>query len=257
MANPDERLKLEIALIEKNHFLTIKQLAQEVNASEMSIRRDLSKLEKMNMVKLVYGGVTPAKNSSGDDVKYSLESEQNKNTELKRSIVQRAIQFLEPNDVVFLDSGTTIQMFAEQIPKGTPYTIITSSFNTLEIIIKLPECTVISSGGVFSRKPLVFYDLESANFIRKYRANKAFIGATGYELELGLTCGYLEDAPLKQAMIGSSKYRILLADSTKFGKVSTCMFAKISDFSVVITDSGIPEEYAKQIRANNVELIIV
>ncbi len=223
----------------------------------MTIRRDLSKLEKMNSVKLVYGGVTPAKNSSRDELKYSLESEQNKNTELKRMITERALQFLEPNDVIFLDSGTTIQMLAEQIPPGTPYTIITASFNTLEVIAKLPDCTVISTGGVFARKPLVFYDLEAANFIRKYRANKAFIGATGYELELGLTCGYVEDAPLKQAMIESSKYRILLVDSTKFGKVSTCMFAKISDFSVVITDKGIPQEYAKQIRDYHVELIIV
>lgn len=257
MANCNERLKLELDLIEKKYFLTVKQLAHEVNASQMTIRRDLYKLEKMNAVKIVHGGVTFIEHSLVNDLKYSLESEQNKNTELKKAIAQRAIQLLEPNDVIFLDSGTTIQMLAEQIPTGIPYTIITSSFNTLEVVVKLPECTIISTGGVFSRKPLVFYDIESANYIRKFRANKAFIGTTGYELELGLTCGYFEDAPLKRAMIESSKYKVLLLDSTKFGKVSTCMFAKISDFSVVITDKGIPQEYIKQIHDHKVELIIV
>jgi len=257
MANTYERLNLELELIEKSHFLSIKQLAEELGVSQMTIRRDLSKLEKMDSVKIVYGGVTPANTSPIDDLNYSLESEQNKNIELKRAITQRAIQFLEPNDVIFLDSGTTVQMMAEQIPASIPYTIITPSFNTLEIITKLPECTVISTGGIYSKKSRVFYDLESINSIKKYRANKAFIGATGYELELGLTCAYLEDAPIKQEMIKSSKFRILLIDSTKFGKVSTCMFTKINDFSVVITDKGIADEYAAHIRERGVDLIIV
>ncbi len=75
--------------------------------------------------------------------------------------------------------------------------------------------------------------------------------------ELGLTCAYLEDASIKQEMIKSSKFRILLIDSTKFGKVSTCMFTKINDFSVVITDKGIADEYAAHIRERGVDLIIV
>ena len=257
MAARNERLKLEIELIEKYHFMKIKQLAQELNTSEMSIRRDLSKLEKMNMVKLVYGGVITSKLLNANNTKYSFETEQNKNTDQKKRIVKRAIEFLEPNDIVFLDSGTTIQMFAEQIPKDIPFTFITASYNTLERIIDLPESTVIACGGVFSKRSLVFYEPESSNFIRKYRASKSFIGATGYELELGLTCGFLEDVPIKQAMIQSSKYRILLMDSTKFGKVSTCVFAKITDFSTVITDDGINPEYAEHIRSNNVNLIIV
>jgi len=144
-------LNLELELIEKSHFLSIKQLAEELGVSQMTIRRDLSKLEKMDSVKIVYGGVTPANTSPIDDLNYSLESEQNKNIELKRAITQRAIQFLEPNDVIFLDSGTTVQMMAEQIPASIPYTIITPSFNTLEIITKLPECTVISTEHLFKK----------------------------------------------------------------------------------------------------------
>ncbi len=257
MAKTYERLKLELELIEKSNFLSVKQLADKLNVSQMTVRRDLSKLEKMDSVKIVYGGVTPATHSPIDSLDYSLESEQSKNIELKRAIAERAIQFLEPNDVIFLDSGTTIQMMAEQIPPNVPYTIITSSFNTLEIITKLPECTIISNGGIYSKKSRVFYDLDSTSSMRKYRANKAFLGATGYELELGLTCSYLEDAPLKQEMIRSSKLRILLLDSTKFGKVSTCMFAKIDEFSAVITDKGIPDEYVTDIHQHGVDLIIV
>jgi DeoR family deoxyribose operon repressor len=103
----------------------------------------------------------------------------------------------------------------------------------------------------------VFYDFDSTKLLRKYRANKAFIGTSGFELNLGLTCGYVEDAPLKQAMIESSKDKILLTDSSKFGMVSTCVFGKIEEFTTVITDTGIPDEYAQYIQSAGIRLITV
>ncbi|MFA5468877.1 MAG: DeoR/GlpR family DNA-binding transcription regulator [Sphaerochaetaceae bacterium] len=257
MKQMKERHLREIELVHFHKFLSIKQLAEELNVSEMTIRRDLTQLTKSNSVRMVYGGVTIPVNGEEEGINYSLAKEQNKNKNLKEAIVDKALEFLQPNDVIFLDSGTTVQLLVEKFPADASYTIITSSFNTLELVVKLPNSTIICPGGVFSQKPLVFYDLDSTKMIRKYRANKAFIGATGFELNLGLTCGYLEDAPLKQAMIESSQDRILLIDSTKFGKVSTCPFATIDKFSTVITDSGIPEDYIDYIKESNIELIIV
>ena len=103
----------------------------------------------------------------------------------------------------------------------------------------------------------MFSGVDAVIVIRKYRANKAFFGATGYEIKHGLTCSYVEECPLKQAFMESSVERILLLDSTKFGKVSTCSFAPMKDFSVVITDQGISAEYAQDIRAQGPELLIV
>lgn len=252
-----KRLTNEVELIGAHRFLSIKQLAKEVGVSEMTVRRDLVKLESENLVRTVYGGVTLPHDSQNSDTKYTLSSEQNKNKQQKEAIIAKAAEYLEPGDVIFLDSGTTIQMLAEKISPNYSYTIITSSYNILEVVVKLTNSTIICPGGIFSEKPLVFYDLESANMIRRYRANKAFIGATGFELELGLTCGYLEDAPLKRAMIESSKEKILLIDSTKFGRVSTCPFASIDNFTTVITDSDIPDVYLQYIKKSGVDLIIV
>ena len=256
MAKINDRIQEELNIISHQHFLTIGQLAHELNVSEMTIRRDLRGLAREEKVKLVYGGVIAAQGYRNQN-DYTLTREQGKNIERKLAIVKKAIQFLEPADVIFLDSGTTIQLFAEQIPRDYSNTIICSSLNTLNVLVKLPNCTIITPGGVFSPKPVVFYDIDSTRLIRKYRANKAFIGTTGFELNLGLTCGYLEDAPLKQAFIESSKDRILLTDSGKFGMVSPCLFGKIEDFTMVITDAGISDEYAEYIRSSGVELIVV
>jgi DeoR family deoxyribose operon repressor len=256
MNNVHERIETELSIISNRHFIAVGQLARELGVSGMTVRRDLRNLADKNMVKLVYGGVIPVQDDQGQN-SYNLTREQDKNTEQKLAIVKQAIQLLDPNDVVFLDSGTTMQLFAEQIPQEYSNTVICASLNTLNVLVKLPSCTVISPGGVYAPKPVVFYDPDSTKLIRKYRANKAFIGATGYELTLGLTCSYVEDAPLKQAMMESSQDKILLSDSTKFGRVSTCVFGKIEDFTAVITDSGIPNKYARHIRNAGVKLVIV
>jgi DeoR family deoxyribose operon repressor len=256
MNNVHKRIETELAIISSRNFIAIGQLARELGVSEMTIRRDLRNLADKNTVKLVYGGVIPVRNNQGQN-SYSLTKEQDKNIEQKLAIVKQALQFLDPNDVAFLDSGTTVQLFAEQIPPNYSNTVICASLNTLNVLIKLPSCTVITPGGVYVPKPVVFYDPDSTKLIRKYRANKAFMGVTGYELTLGLTCSYVEDAPLKQAMMESSQDKILLSDSTKFGQVSTCVFGKIEDFTVVITDSGISDKYARHIRNAGVNLVIV
>jgi DeoR family deoxyribose operon repressor len=251
-----ERIETELNIILSRHFIAIGQLAQELGVSEMTVRRDLRNLADKNTVKLVYGGVIPVQDDQGQN-NYNLTKEQDKNIEQKLAIVKQAICFLEPNDVVFLDSGTTVQLFAERMPQEYANTAICASLNTLNVLVKLPSCTVISPGGVYAPKPVVFYDPDSTKLIRKYRANKAFIGITGYELTLGLTCSYVEDAPLKRAMMESSQDKILLSDSSKFGRVSTCVFGKIEDFTMVITDSGIPDEYARHIRDAGVKLVMV
>ncbi|MCL2231771.1 MAG: DeoR/GlpR family DNA-binding transcription regulator [Treponema sp.] len=250
------RQKQVVDLVQSFHFITIKQLAQQLQVSEMTIRRDIQILAEANMLKQVFGGVTALKpNETGTN--YSITQAKSHNMNSKVQIAKKAIELLNPNEVLFFDIDTTTQALAEQLPPNASNTIITSSFNILEILARLPDCTIISAGGVYSPKQKVFYNHDSADFFKRYRANKAFIGTTGFDLNLEFTCSYLEDVPLKQAMIESSKERILLTDSSKFGKVSTYFFGRLSDFTMIITDNAISDEYADHIRSSGVELILV
>ncbi|QQO09446.1 DeoR/GlpR family DNA-binding transcription regulator [Breznakiella homolactica] len=256
MENLNSRQRQLVELVQSFHFMTIKQLALKLQVSEMTIRRDIILLSEKKLITQVYGGVTAVEPEEAEK-NYSIAQAQSHNTNLKYRMALKAVEMLGPGEVVFLDSGTTIQTMAEQIPSDAAHTLITASFNTLEVIVKLQNCTVISPGGVYAPKPRMFYNHDSADFIKRYRATKCFIGTTGYDIALGLTCGYQEDVPLKQAMIQSSKEKILLLDSSKYDKVSTHVFAKIEDFSMVITDDGISEEYASFIREKGITLAIV
>ena len=252
----NERQIKEKELLKESNFLTIKQLAMMLKVSEMTVRRDIPIITKDTSISQVHGGLV-FKQDDDTQTRYEATRENTKNQLLKKVITKRALEYIHDDMVIFFDSGTTIKMLCESIPKDRAITAITSSYEALIPLTELSNSTIITPGGVFSHKPRVFYDLESIKSINRYRGNIAFIGATGYEMHMGLTCAYTEDAPLKQAIMESCQTRILLIDSSKFGIVSTCFFSDLSKFSVVITDKGIPLEYENYIRKQDtIELII-
>lgn len=255
MAAKQERMNRILATLEARHFVNMGELARAFGVSEMTVRRDAKELAERRLVRLVYGGMaSPCADEHG--ATYVMQAEQSVHTREKQKIARLARAYLQPGDVLFLDSGTTIQQLAEILPTDAEYTVICCSLNTLNVVTRFANCTVIAPGGVFSPRSLVFSGSDAVNLIRRYRAGKAFFGATGYALKHGLTCGYVEDAPLKRAIMDSSVDKILLMDSSKFGKVSTCSFADIGDFGTVITDANVAPEYARHIRAQGVERLI-
>lgn len=244
-----------IEFIQIFHFMTVKQLSQKLEVSEMTIRRDIAELAEKKLINQVYGGITEMETSEAEK-RYSIAQEQRYNTALKQKLAAKAMELIDQAEVLFFDSGTTVQTLAELLPSDSKHTIITASMNTMEVVTKLPNCNIISPGGNYSPGPKMFYSYNSPNFIEQYRATKCFIGTTGCDESLGMTCSYMEDVPLKQAMMKSSKEKILLVDSSKFGKTSIYFFANSDEFTTIVTDDGIPEEYEKKIREKNINLII-
>lgn len=251
-----ERFERTLEILDARHFMSIGELAAQFQVSEMTVRRDAWELSKSGKVRMVYGGIA-ALEKGGPAGNYTVDAEHDQHADEKRRIAAKAAEMIAPGEVVFLDSGTTIQQFAESLPPEAAYTFICYSLNTINVVAQRAGSTVIAPGGIFSPKSLVFSGQDAVSTMRRYRANKAFIGATGFEIKHGLTCAFVEDCALKEAAIDASVERILLIDSSKFGKVSTCSFGGLESFSKVVTDAGIPPPYAAHLRARVPELVIV
>ncbi|SOE99285.1 transcriptional regulator, DeoR family [Burkholderia sp. OK233] len=255
MASKEQRSDHILDMVDSRHFMSIGDLAKALDVSEMTIRRDVRDLADAGKVRTVYGGVASLDNGS-TVANYNAQTERSQHAEEKRRIALAASRLLSPGDVVILDSGTTVQQLAECLPAEGAYTFICYSLNTINVLAKREDTTVISLGGVLSSKSYTFSGPDAVQAMHRYRANKAFIGATGYELKHGLTCSYVEDCSWKQAAMQSSVERILLVDSSKFGKVSTCSFAGVDNFDMVITDTGIPEQYRYDLEAKGLKVLI-
>ena len=103
----------------------------------------------------------------------------------------------------------------------------------------------------------MFASAESVEFIRRHRANKAFISTSGVHRSLGITCINAHSVDSKRAIIESSASRVLLTDSSKFGAVKANHFAELDEINIIVTDDGISEDWRTLLHDIGIRLKIV
>lgn len=244
-------------VIRNSASITIQQLAEEFSISKMTIRRDLEQILSDPEIQLIRGMFihNPAfeKNSS----KYSVISAATLNRSAKGRIAQKARSFLKQNDSVIIDAGSTTEMLARIIPDTLKLDIHCFSLNILNEVLKNTTCSVTLPGGKYHPSSMVFQSREGIELLKKTRVKKAFISAYGVNFRLGVTCSNDFERELKFTAINSAEQRILLVDSSKFGKVNSVYFADLEDFDVIITDTLLPEETRHKIDNKGIPLFTV
>ncbi len=237
-------------------MVNIRELTKKFDVSEMTIRRDLSLLANENLVDLIPGGAI-LKRPQDNESRYLVTNEESVRTIEKLKIGQRAVSLIEPNETIILDIGTTTEYLAKYLREDAPITVLCYTLNTLVEVYKKKNCSIIFAGGYFHPQTMTFESAEGIELIRRTRADKAFVSAAGIHNELGVTTVYPHELQAKKAILSSAKSRILVVDSSKFGQTKSVYFADLSSFQTVITDTGIPEDYARFIRDLGVELLLV
>jgi DeoR family deoxyribose operon repressor len=255
--NKNQRIKDIVNLLKVKSFVEIKELKDRLSVSEMTIRRDLSLLAADNVVKLIPGGAVIKPPDEPDGEKYHINHEETVRTREKVAIGQRAASLIKPNDAIILDIGSTTEYVAKFTREDVPLTVLCYTINILVEIYRKKNCNVIFPGGYLHPNELMFESPEGISLIRRTRADKAFVSAAGIHADLGITTVYPYELETKRAIIQSAKTRILVADSSKFGKTKSVYFADLKDFDVVITDSQIPQEYTQCIKNLGIELLLV
>jgi DeoR family deoxyribose operon repressor len=236
---------------------TIHGLAGRLGVSEMTIRRDLEELAHDGIVRLVHAGAVLAPEASRDFLpRYSLTEAGSERAEQKAAIGRAAAAMVADGAIAIIDSGSTTEWIARSLPAGLRATIICFALNVLLEVHRRDGCEVVFGGGTLHRNTLMFEGPESPTLVRRHRATIAFISATGVSDRLGVTCVNPYEVETKRAAIASALRRVLVADSSKFGRVQAAFVAELSDFDVVVTDAGIPPEFAQLLRARGIELRI-
>jgi len=259
MSQRNQRANFIINNLSANGFVYIKVLSERLKVSEMTIRRDLRELSKDNIVSLIPGGAILKRNApiNTNEEKYFIQTAESLMLEEKIKISRKAASLVEPNDVIIMDTGSTTENIPKFIPENIPLTVICYTLNILFNVYENKNWKLIFPGGVFHDDTLMFERPEGVDMIKKIRANKAFISAAGVSEKLGVTCATNYEKETKKAVIESSDTKILLVDSSKFGKIKISYFADLTDFDVIITDKGIPKDYIETINNLGIELHIV
>jgi len=253
-----QRMNEIVRLLSIGGMQRITDLADHTGVSEVTIRRDLRRLEDDGLVFLAHGAasINPGSDNLRIGDKYFITQQQAVRQHEKMIIGERAAALVEPQDTLVIDTGTTPYYLARALPANYGLTVICVSLNVFIELHDRTDVTLIFAGGYYHRNSLMCESEEGIAMIRRHRAAKAFMGATGIHEKMGVTSSNPWEQKTKRAIMESSLTNILLVDSDKFQMVQTSYFADLDEFDVVVTDTGVPETYVSHIANSGARLIL-
>ncbi len=255
----NNRIKSIINLLRVKKVVNIKELMKRLDVTEMTIRRDLNLLKNDAIVDLIPGGaiLKAYTDSENDDEKYLITHEETRRTREKAKIGRKAASFIEPHDTIAIDVGSTTEYIAKFINEDIPVSILCYGLNILVEIYRKKNCSPIFAGGYYHNDSMMFESKENINLINRIRTDKAFISAAGVHESFGITTVNNYEIETKRAVLDSAMTKILITDSTKFGRTKMAYFAELKEFDTIITDSEISGEHRAIIRDLGIKLVVV
>ena len=252
-----ERANMILKILMNKNGESLKELANALDVSEMTVRRDVNLLCEKKLVTLINGVAIYNHNTSSSilNKEYHLDTERDAHAEDKMRIGAMAASMLERNDIIVIDTGTTTECLAKHIPNNLNLTIVCYNMNIL-LEIKNKTNKIIMPGGHYHENTQMFQSPEGTSLIARTCANKAFISAAGVSSKLTVTCIDQYETNTKQAAIEAAEKKILLMDSSKFDKICPVAFANLEDFDAIVTDKSLSPEWVKFINSLEIELYL-
>ncbi|MUJ19073.1 transcriptional repressor AgaR [Aliivibrio fischeri] len=253
MSAVERRMEI-VNVVNQDGKARVEDLAARFDVSSVTIRSDLSFLEKNGYVVRSHGAAIP---NTGVIAELTVHEKRHQNIGTKSSIGYAAAQLIENGDTVILDSGTTTREIASNLKSLEQAVVMTNGLDVAMELASASSIEVLMSGGVLRKKALSFSGSQAEASLKNYRFDKVFLGVDGFDLRSGITTHNEQEASLNRLMCDISEQVIAVADSTKFGKRSCHMIREFGNIDILVTDSDIPEEYLQGLREMKVEVIIV
>ncbi|WP_080240994.1 DeoR/GlpR family DNA-binding transcription regulator [Spirosoma rigui] len=233
--NFQHRKRLILQTVDERGSADVQQLADLLQTSAMTIRRDLVQLAASGLIYRTRGGAMNV-NLATDSHRFANKAAVN--PERKDYICQLAAAEIQEGDIIFMDCGSTVFRLCPFI-RNKRITVVT---NSLPVVAELltSEVTVNLVGGEVDKERQAIHGLIAEEHMARYRANRAFIGVDGISLANGLSANGEREASTAMAMARQSETTYLLCDSSKLESEKYFQFAPLSLFNVLITDNEAP-----------------
>lgn len=227
-----QRREQILELLRQTGSVSVTELSARFEASESTIRRDLVALAELGKLDKVHGGAMLS-NQEFMQSEATLEIKSLKNAEEKTRIAEYAASLIRDEDFVFIDAGSTTFLMTTFI-RNTRASFVTNCVAHAKELAK-HGCRAFIIGGEFKESTDAIIGMVAAQNMKQYNFSKAFVGANGVSEKQGYTTPDTDEGILKSIAIEKSFEAFVLADSTKFNKVSACTFASLDAAQVITT----------------------
>ena len=244
-----QRLESLRGLIRDSGVNRIEDLRRRLQVSAATVRRDLDVLERRGAIRRVHGGAVSVENRLDESL---FEDKAAVAVREKRSIAEAALKFIEPGDTIYLDGGSTVLELARLLCDRSNLTVVTNSLHAAhELAGRGPRLIVI--GGELRRLSQTVVGPLTRLVLQELHLDKAFMGTIGFALKEGLTTTDPSEAFTKETVMGQARQVIVLADSSKGGKVSFASAGRWANVHVLITEKA--PEFAGALVKKGVKIV--
>lgn len=231
----EERKNYILSCVKKHDFVDIGHLRENLGVSEMTVRRDLLKLENENLIVRVLGGARCIPKATQED---PVEKRVQFHSQEKDKVARYAASLIKDNDTVFMDSSSTIYAMVPYIEASV--TVITNNISICTKLKNNNKVRVILLGGELRKSALSLVGMETLNMLENYYVDKAFLSSKAIDENYQIYDATLEEAEVKKKMMELSRETFFLMDHYK---IKSKAFYKVGNLSMVdslIVD--LPEE---------------
>lgn len=250
-----QRKQKILEYLKKNGSAGVLQLAEMMNCSTMTIRRDLGELAQEGLVNKVHGGVLAVNRiepAQGEIIRRMQE-----NIEEKRRIAAKAIQYIKEDVCVFFDAGTTPFYIAQALPMDSRFSAITCSLMTAVELCKRPNINVIMLGGELHNSTMSVINKLALDITKTLTADMALISTKAINPDEGLLETVLPLIEVKRLMVMNSDYTMVVADASKFEETAMCLSIPISQVNQIITTKTLNSDTVAKLRRRNIVVDLV
>lgn len=241
----------------RNGEVSVDSLAQQLDVSEATIRRNLSELEQQGLLRRNHGGAVPVAPMLYEPFRHvsSFHEQEEKCAAEKRRIGLLAANLITDGEIIAIGAGTTTTQVARSIRHRKGITVLTNALNVAMELSHLAEIKVFMTGGFLSGDWFALVgDVAQRNAAEMF-VDKVFIGVDGIHSEHGLTTNYPEQASIHRAMMRQARQRIVVADHRKIGVVGTSVIWPPTDLDILITDKTTTDDAIAPFTVKNIRVL--
>lgn len=235
--------------IQREGEVKISELKDRYAVTDMTIRRDLEKLEALGLVRRTFGGAIPV------TLDVSLKDRDAMLTDEKMRIGKSAAGLIMPNQAIFIDGGTTTLQVAKHISPDSSVTVITNALNVAAVLMEKGIHTIVAGGTLLEKTgsmvgPIAIEALSTMAF------DQVFLGTTGMTAEHGFSNSNSFEAELKRHAMRRAGQVNVVADASKFGERFLHSFAGFKDVHRIVTDREPPETIREAAENEGLQIVV-
>jgi DeoR/GlpR family transcriptional regulator of sugar metabolism len=241
-------------LLEEAGTLNVNELANRFQVSLVTIRNDLDDLEKEGLLQRTFGGAVFSHRTRFNK---SFRERIQQQRDEKRAVAIAALGYIKEGDTIILDAGTSTLALAQLLKERAMSVFVITCSVPAALELSSGGYDILLLGGMVRNKSLALLGRETLTILERYRADKAFLGSSGFTAKRGHSMPNPEDAQIKETIMRAADETYVLVDSSKYGHDCLTSFARLRDVDLTITDSHLSRSKAAILEAAGARLCIV